>query len=89
MIIPNETQPTGAVCAKTVEVANGGELVIFFEKLCCGRQGAVESGMPLLAVLRDTIGAADPTNDGLLPTAMPGHTFLSALCRQLDMSHAY
>src|SRR5580704_1057149 len=62
---PSETRPRSAVRAETVEVANGGELVIFFEKLRCSRQSADESGMPLLAVLRDTMGDADPTSDRL------------------------
>ena len=65
VIIPNETQPTGSVRAETVEVANGGELVIFFEKLCCGRQTAGKSEIPLLAVLRDTMGDNDVENNRL------------------------
>ncbi len=64
-IIPNVMQSTGAVRTETVEIANGGELVIFFEKLRGGGQTARYSEMPLLAVLRDTLADADPANDRL------------------------
>jgi hypothetical protein len=40
-------------------------MVIFFEKLRADWQTAGSSEMPLLAVLRDTMGDADPTNDRL------------------------
>jgi hypothetical protein len=65
VIIPNVTQSTGAVRTETVEIANGGELVTFFERIRGGGQTARDSEMPLLAVLRDTLGDADPANDRL------------------------
>src|ERR1700676_3886747 len=65
VIIPPETQSTGALRAETLGVASGGELVILFEKLHADRQTAGETEIPLLAVFRDTMGDADSANDRL------------------------
>jgi hypothetical protein len=58
-----ETPSPGALRAETINIPSGGELVIFFEKLGADAQTAGESEMPLLAVLRDTMGDDDPAND--------------------------
>jgi hypothetical protein len=65
VITPSETPRPGALRAGIIDISNGGELVIFFERLRADRQTAGSSEMPLLAVLRDTMGDADPTNDRL------------------------
>ena len=65
VIIPNVMQSTNLVRTETVEIANGGELVIFFEKLRGGGQTARYNEMPRLAVLRDTLGDSNPANDRL------------------------
>src|ERR1700722_4622830 len=65
VIIPSETQSPGALRAATVDITTGGQLVIFFEKLAADGQSAGPSEMPLLAVLRDTMGNNDPENNRL------------------------
>jgi hypothetical protein len=65
VIVAPETESLGALRAETLDVANGGELVIIFETLHADRQNAGESEIPLLAVFRDTMGDADPANDRL------------------------
>jgi hypothetical protein len=65
VIIPPETQSPGALRAETVDITTGGQLVIFFEKLAAGGQSPGTSGLPLLAVLRDTMGENDPENNRL------------------------
>jgi hypothetical protein len=65
VITPTETQSPGALRAETVDISNGGELIILFEKLHAGKQTARETEMPLLAVLRDSMGDGDPANDRL------------------------
>src|ERR1700730_14425936 len=65
VIIPSETQSPGALRAEIIDISNGGELVIFFEKLRADSETGGSSEIPLLAVLRDTMGDADPTNDRL------------------------
>jgi hypothetical protein len=65
VIIPSETQSPVALRAEIIDISNGGELVTFFEKLRADRQTAGRSEMPLLAVLRDTMGDANTTNDRL------------------------
>ena len=60
-----ETQSAQSPRSETIEIANGRELVIFFEKLPANRQNAVKSELPLLSVLRDTFGDDDPTIDRL------------------------
>jgi hypothetical protein len=49
LIVPPATKSPGALRTETVDISNGGELVILFEKLPAGRQTAGESEMPLLA----------------------------------------
>ena len=65
VIIPSETQSSRKLRVETVDVANGGQLVIFFEKLRFDEQNSGQSELPLLAVLRDTMGDDDPANDRL------------------------
>jgi hypothetical protein len=65
VIIPAETQSSGTLRVETVDVANGGQLIIFFEKLRFDEQNSGQSELPLLAVLRDTMGDDDPANDRL------------------------
>jgi hypothetical protein len=65
VIISPETHSPGALRVETVRVSECGQLVIFFEKLSAGGQNAGKSEMPLLAVLRDTMGDADPASDRL------------------------
>ena len=65
VIIPPKTQSSGTLRVETVDVANGGQLVIFFEKLRFDGQNSGQSELPLLAVLRDTMGDDDPANDRL------------------------
>jgi hypothetical protein len=65
VIIPSETQSPGALRAETVDITTGGQLVIFFEKLAAGGQSPGTSELPLLAVLRDTMGDNDVENNRL------------------------
>jgi hypothetical protein len=65
VIIPSETQSPGALRAETVDITTGGQLVIFFEKLAADGQSPGTSELPLLAVLRDTMGDNDPENNRL------------------------
>jgi hypothetical protein len=64
VIIPPETQSPGGPRAETVDVSECGQLVIFFEKLRADGQNT-GSEIPLLAVLRDTMGDNDPAKDRL------------------------
>jgi hypothetical protein len=65
VIIPSGTQSPGALRAETVDITTGGQLVIFFEKLAAEGQNLGTSELPLLAVLRDTMGNNDPKNSRL------------------------
>ena len=65
VIIPSETQSPGALRAETVDIMTGGQLVIFFEKLAADGQNPGTSELPLLAVLRDTMGDNDAENNRL------------------------
>jgi hypothetical protein len=65
VIVPPETQPRSELRAETVDVSECGQLVIFFEELRAAGQNAGKSEIPLLAVLRDTMGDNDPANDRL------------------------
>jgi hypothetical protein len=65
VVIPPEKQSPSALRAETLDVASGGELVILFENLRAEGQTAGKSEIPLLAVLRDTMGDENPANDRL------------------------
>ena len=65
VIIPSETRAPGALRAETVDIMTGGQLIIFFEKLAADSQSPGTSELPLLAVLRDTMGKNDPENNRL------------------------
>jgi len=67
VIIPSKMQSPGAVRAETVDISTGGQLVIFFEKLAADAdaQSPGTSELPLLAVLRDTLGDNDAENNRL------------------------
>jgi len=64
VIIPAGTQSPG-LRVETTTIANGGELVVFFEKLNAQTQIGGNSEIPLLAVLRDGMGDGDPATDRL------------------------
>jgi hypothetical protein len=65
VIFPSETQSPGALRAETVNITTGGQLVIFFEQLAADGQSPGTSELPLLAVLRDTLGDNAAENNRL------------------------
>src|SRR5579862_2937939 len=65
VIVPPDAQAPAVLRTELVDIANGGELVILFEKLRADAQTDGKTEIPLLAVLKDTMRDADPANDRL------------------------
>jgi signal transduction histidine kinase len=65
VVVPPDRQAPAVLRTELVDIANGGELVILFEKLRAHTQTDGKTEIPLLAVLQDTMHDADPANDRL------------------------
>ena len=63
VIIPSEMQSPGTLRAETADFTIRRKLVIFFEKLAADGESPGTSELPLLVVLRDTMGDNDPDNN--------------------------
>lgn len=59
------SQPTPAYRSESQPVAGGAEVVTVFARLNGGGIGSSDSEVPVLAVLRDSLGDDDPANDRL------------------------
>lgn len=65
-VIVTSSPSTRSLRAETVPVANGAQLVVFFERLeDAGKADPRQREMPLFAVLRDTLSDDNPTDDRL------------------------